>query len=134
MPISLIIDSTLDCTVARAEGLVTYDDLVSHGEEKRARALSMDELLDARDATTNLTSQQVKMLAHRTEMLLRDGRFGVLAVVATSRVAFGMARMYQILCDQLPTRIEVFRTIHEARAWLNEVKSSRGSPSFPSRR
>ena len=125
MPISLIIDSTLDCTVARADGLVTYADLVSHGEEKRARALSIDELLDARDATTNLTSQQVRMLAHRTEMLLRDGRFGVLAVVATSRVTFGMARMYQILCDRLPTRIGVFHTIREAHSWLNEAKHAR---------
>ena len=84
----------------------------------------MDELLDARGATTNLTSQQVMMLAHRTEMLLRDGRFGVLAVVATARVTFGMARMYQILCDRLPTRIGVFRSIHEAHTWLSEVKHS----------
>ena len=65
------------------------------------------------------------MLAHRTEMLLRDGRFGVLAVVATSRVTFGMARMYQILCDRLPTRIGVFRTIHEAHSWLDEAKHAR---------
>lgn len=129
MPISLIADATLDCTVARAEGVVTFDDLVRHGEEKRARALSLDELLDARGATTNITTQQVRTLVHRTAMLHREGRFGVLAVVATSRLTFGMARMYQILCDGLPTRIGVFRSLDEARTWLHTVRHITRDPS-----
>jgi len=40
------------------------------------------------------------------------------AVVVTSDVLFGMARMYQILRDEPTDELEIFRTLDDAIRWL----------------
>jgi hypothetical protein len=40
------------------------------------------------------------------------------AVVITSDVVFGMARMYQILSDDSPDELLIFRKIDDALRWL----------------
>jgi hypothetical protein len=40
------------------------------------------------------------------------------AVVVSSDLAFGMARMYQIRRSSAPDEVEVFRDVNEARRWL----------------
>jgi hypothetical protein len=67
----------------------------------------------------------VRGLVARTHALVRKGRFGALAIVTDNDVAFGMARMYQLLCEMsLPVRIEVFRDLEPALAWLRAVGST----------
>jgi hypothetical protein len=39
--------------------------------------------------------------------------------VASEDVVFGMARMYQMTTVESDSRVGVFRTIEEARAWLD---------------
>jgi hypothetical protein len=41
-----------------------------------------------------------------------------MAIVAADPVAFGMARMYQIVTDSRNERVEVFRDAASAEAWL----------------
>ena len=41
-----------------------------------------------------------------------------LAIVVAQTVAYGMARMYQILSEDHDPNVAVFRDIDEARAWL----------------
>ena len=67
-------------------------------------------MIDARGVTTDITASQVRSLVAQTDALLRQGRFGALAIVTDSDFAFGMARMYQILAEPLPVQIGVFRT------------------------
>jgi hypothetical protein len=43
------------------------------------------------------------------------------AVVVTSDVVFGMARMYQILRDESPDALEIFRKMDGALQWLGIV-------------
>jgi len=76
-------------------------------------------VIDARGATTDITTSQVRLLVARTDTLLRQGQLGALAIVTDSEVTFGMARMYQILSEPLPVQIGVFRTLGEATAWLS---------------
>jgi hypothetical protein len=98
---------------------VTYDELRAHLEqEERDGALGLTEVIDARGATTNLTGDEVRALVARTDALVRRGRFGAVAIVTDNDFAFGMARMYQILCDRLPIRIGVFRQLDAALEWL----------------
>ena len=107
-----------------AAGVVTYEEIVQHlAEEERDDALGLAEVIDARGATTDLTPEQVRSLVTLTDALVRNGRFGALALVTDNDVAFGMARMYEILADGLPVQIGVFRDLGDALAWLDAVSS-----------
>ena len=129
MPVTYEIDVRHRVVRARAAGVVTYAELVQHlSEEECDDALGLAEVMDARGATTDLTSAQVRSLVTLTEALARKARFGALALVTDNDVAFGMARMYQILTDVLPVEIGVFRELGDALAWLDAVSpgESRG--------
>ena len=116
------LDRARRTVLTMASGLVTYDDLARHlAEEQRDDALGFAEVFDGRSATTDITPEQVRALVARTDSLLRQGRLGALAIVTDSDLAFGMARMYQILAEPLPVQIGVFRTLDEATAWLSAL-------------
>ena len=125
MPVTYEIDPSRDLVRTLATGVVTYPDLEQHlAKEERDDAVGLAEVMDARGATTDLTTDQVRDLVARTHALVRKGRFGALAIVTDNDVAFGMARMYQLLCETtLPVRIEVFRDLEPALAWLRTARS-----------
>lgn len=121
MPITHKLNKLQRVLETRAAGVVSAEDLARHLEmEERDGLLAVDELFDARGATTNLTSDQVRTFVRRTEDLARSGRFGALAFVTDDKVAFGMARMYQLLCDDKPVSIGVFHDVDSATRWLAE--------------
>ena len=122
MPVTFEIDPVRRIVWTVASGCVTYDELARHlAAEEREDALGLGEMFDGRGATTDVTPEQVRALVTRTDALVRQGRFGALAIVTDSDFAYGMARMYQILADPLPVRIGVFRTLDEATAWLSSA-------------
>jgi 2-hydroxychromene-2-carboxylate isomerase len=126
MPVTYEIDSSRQLVRTLASGLVTYRELERHvAEEEHDDAIGLAEVFDARGARTDLTSAQVRGLVVRTDALVRKGRFGALAIVTDNDVAFGMARMYQLLCEaSVAVRIEVFRDLEPALAWLRAVSST----------
>ena len=127
MPVTYEIDSSRHLVRTLASDLVTYRELERHlaEEEHDDDAVGLAEVIDARGATTDLTTEQVRRLVARTDALVRKGHFGALAIVTDNDVAFGMARMYQLLCEMsLPVRIEVFRELEPALAWLRTVSST----------
>jgi len=70
-----------------ASGVVTCPEVVHHlVEEERDDALGLAEVIDARAATTNLTSDEVRSLVALTDTLLRKGRFGALALVTENDI------------------------------------------------
>ena len=124
MPLASEMDPARRWLRTMATGIVTYDELRAHVEqEERDGALGLTEVIDARGATTNLTGDEVRALVARTDTLVRRGRFGALAIVTDNDVAFGMARMYQILCERLPIQIGVFRQLDPALVWLDGAGS-----------
>jgi hypothetical protein len=125
MPVTYEIDTPRHLIRASAAGVVTYEELERHlAQEEHDDALGFREVIDARGATTDLTSTQVRALVARTDALVRKGRFGALAIVTDNDVAFGMARMYQILCEGLAVPIGVFRGLEPAMKWLRGAVSS----------
>jgi hypothetical protein len=126
MPVTYEIDSSRHLVRTLASGLVTYRELERHvAEEEHDDAIGLAEVIDARGATTDLTSDQVRGLVARTDALVRKGHFGALAIVTDSDVVFGMARMYELLCEiSLPVQIHVFRDLEPALAWLCAVSST----------
>ena len=122
MPIQYVIDRTHQRILTRAEGLVTFEDLSQHLDaEERDRGLELPELFDARGATTNVTTQQVRRLVYRAAATLRSISLGPTAIVATDDLVFGTARMYAILTEDAGARVEVFRDVESANRWLQEV-------------
>ena len=122
MPIRYVIDRIHQRMLTHAEGVVTFQDISEHLDaEERERALGLPELFDARGATTNMTAAEVRTLVQRAADTCRRIPLGPTAIVATDDVAFGMARMYAILTEELGVRVEVFRDVESANRWLQEV-------------
>jgi hypothetical protein len=113
--------------LTRAEGLLTFADLVAHVDaERRDRSPSYQELFDATGATTDLTAEQVQAMVLRAYQMFQKEPIGETAIVATEPVVFGLARMYAIQCEQLGPPVEVFRTVAEAEQWLDSRASATG--------
>ncbi len=122
MPISYEIDTRLGLIRTTAMGVLTDADLVAH---KRALASDprikpgMRELSDVRgveqlEVTLAGIGTFVSMDAEPAAMP-DDYR---LAIVASTDVVFGMARLYQQRTDEELKRVGIFRTMEEAAAWL----------------
>ena len=120
MPITYVIDRIQQRMTTHADGLVTFDDINRHLDaEEHERALGLPELFDARGATTNITADQVRRLVRRAADTARKAPLGPTAIVADNDVAFGMARMYSILMEDVAGSVSVFRDLGSARRWLD---------------
>ena len=121
MPIHYSVDPTTGWMTTRADGIVTFHDVNAHLDvEQRNRDLHRPELLDARSATTDLTTEQVRRLVQRAANMLRDVDLGATPIVTTHDVVFGMARMYCILAEGVGVNAEAFRDISTAARWLED--------------
>jgi hypothetical protein len=100
---------------------VTFEDINAHLDlEERNGDLNRPELIDARHATTDITAEQVRHLAHRAAGMLSRVRLGPSALVTNNDVVFGMARMYSIFAEGAGAVVEVFRDIDAASRWLGQ--------------
>ena len=121
MPIHYSVDPITGWMTTRADGIVTFHDVNAHLDvEQRNRDLHRPELIDARGATTDLSTEQVRRLVQRAANMLRDVDLGATAIVTTHDVVFGMARMYSILAEGVGVNVEVFRDISTATRWLED--------------
>jgi hypothetical protein len=66
-----------------------------------------------------------RQVAQHVDPRLGEGK---LAIVAPTDVLFGMARMYEILRDDSPIEVRVFRERDEAESWLGLTEQG-ASPS-----
>jgi hypothetical protein len=126
MPIRYSTDPVNRRLVTRADGVVTFAEINAHLDvEQRNRDLDRPELIDARGATTDLTTQQVRQLVQRAANMLRLVELGPTAIVTTDDALNGMARMYSILAEGVGAVSEVFSDVESATRWLNRVSAER---------
>jgi hypothetical protein len=119
MPIHYFRDQADNSLITTAEGAVTFEDINAHLDlEERNGDLNRPELIDARNASTNITAEQVRHLAHRAAAMLSRVRLGPSALVTNDDVVFGMARMYSVFAEGAGAVVEVFRDIDAATRWL----------------
>ena len=122
MPMTYRIDSRRRLVLTHATGVLTDDDVIAHKErllrDPEFRS-DMAELSDVRaiERLAVTATGVAAMVAHDTNHA-GAWRGHRLALVVTSDVAFGMARMYQSLGDDGQGSVGVFRTMEEAEAWL----------------
>jgi hypothetical protein len=134
MPITHVIDRFRQRMWTKADGFVTLTDIMAHLDaEARDRGIDLPELIDASNATTNLTPHDVRLLVHRVRDMVRAQPFGPTALVSTDDMAFGMARMFSILVEPARVVLEVFRDVARAEAWLDQASGplKGGSPVRP---
>jgi len=121
MPASVKVDPSKKLFIIRMEGKITADDL-----KKLARNLknhpqfnpTFDRLIDlSAIEKMEISSEVVRQLAVSSETTFDDSSRR--AIVASSDFMYGISRMYQTITNRLK-QTRVFRTIEEARQWLEE--------------
>jgi len=121
MPIRYEFDHVHGRLITRADGVLTFHDINAHLDvEQRNRDLELPELFDARSATADLTTDQVRRLVDRAANMLRFVTPGATAVVTTNPTLYGMARMYARLAERSGIFAAVFRDVRAASRWLSE--------------
>jgi hypothetical protein len=123
MPISYRIDPERSLILSTASGVVTDEHVLAHKKALNADPdydASMKELTDLRAVTElDVTTQGIAAMAsYDHDNPNTEGRHR-LALVASESLVFGMARMYQMTTVESDSRVGVFRTMEDARAWLD---------------
>jgi hypothetical protein len=120
VPIQFRYDADLKILFTTAEGRVTFAEIQAHlDEETRAGHLASRELFDASMASTDINSDEVRLIAHRLKSMTRKYSLGPTAVVTVKDYAFGMTQMLAIISELYDgPRVAAFRTFDEAMNWL----------------
>jgi hypothetical protein len=126
MPIEYSIEPAGGRMLTRADGLVTFHDINAHLDvEQRNRDVHRAELIDAREAVTDLTADQIRFLVQRAADMIKTVDVGPTAIVTTNDLVFGLARMYALLAERVGVNAEVFRDMQSATEWLGGFEAWR---------
>ena len=98
MPIRYSVDRLHGRLLTHADGILTFHDINAHLDlEQRDRHLDRPELVDARGAKADLTTEQIRRLVQRAANMLRVVDLEPTAIATNDDVVFGMALMYSLL-------------------------------------
>lgn len=117
--------------VVTASGIATAEDLAplhaAIADERwrpPMRVLLDYRLVDMGQMSPDEVERRVDLLVQNAD---RIGRCHT-AVVVTTSADFGMVRMQQALSERrVPYKLEVFRTIDDARNWLREIAAEKAT-------
>jgi hypothetical protein len=124
MPIEYAVDDERRQILVRETEPVELADVIQLLDRQAADGRwNYSSLTDLRGISWIPTAQDMRRAVDSLAMLSRQhGRRGPVAFVATEPAMFGMFRMYATLAEAVPARIEVFRNVDTAKAWLNCVQ------------
>ena len=112
------INADLRVIFSTASGVLTDADLLEHQAKLLADSCfdrSFNQLWDLTEVSqVEVSSQALRTLARSRSFEASARR----AVVAGDDLVFGMGRMFQMLHDEAPEEMQVFRSLDEARQWL----------------
>jgi hypothetical protein len=118
MPVHYLIDVDRHLVRTSITGILTPEDLVTHIAELRADPSfnpQFSEIVDASQVEdVPLGYEDLKRLTPMDPFSTSSRRA---FVIPTRNVAFGVARMYQLLQNEDP-RIRIFQTEEDAARWL----------------
>ena len=121
MPHSAQFLDNLGLVVFRFWGDVEYDEIRNAFDEAvnlPGFRPNLKAIVDARDATTQMTGSDVQKLAsyaQKTDPLWGESKW---AILASSDLVFGLSRMYSALTSEYEVKTLVFRTLENASDWL----------------
>jgi len=118
MPGAYTINLALSLVLSRGWGVVTDRELLAHVRALTANprfAPHFHQLADLRDVTDfEVTASTIREMAKLNPF----GAGARRALVITSDEVFGMVRMYQLLTDESPDELKIFRKMDDALRWL----------------
>jgi hypothetical protein len=120
MPISYTVDPSRGRVLTIVQGKLTGDEILSHLEDVLYdQSLRLPELIDLRQvAPPFMTADEIRRVAEAVHETLGYEPHAPRALVASSDVVFGLARMFAtLMSDVLPMR--VFRDEASAEMWLS---------------
>jgi len=115
-------------SVTTVELLKSFASILAHPDYRPG----MKSLTDMREVAHFATSGDIRQIVHFMEGCQDQISGGRAALVVSTDVSFGMARMLQIMSQHLPIEICVFRDLEEACTWLDiQAPENLGSPFTP---
>ena len=121
MAVAYRVIEALNAVVVTCTGTVTDDEFLAHRSEldadPRARPGYLL-LVDLRPAEAIEISAAAFRQDADADVSSPQRRGARVAIVAPKTAAFGLARMFEILHDEGPQEVMVFRTMPEAEEWL----------------
>lgn len=120
MPFTYAVDAATDTVRTTAHGLIRFDDLAAHLHALVDAGVGrIPQLIDARDAQHDLSVTDIRRLVELVSHLQAAHGFRHrTALVVSTPVDFGMARMYGALAQKVDPDFAVFRDLGEAEGWL----------------
>lgn len=118
MAITFQFDRNAGILRTKAEGVVNYEELYNHLiEERQAMGLSWPEIVDARNASFEVTDGEARSLMWLLRSWSEMNDMGPTAVIVGNPEAWGVIRMMGAIAgDSMPTA--PFWTNDEAEAWI----------------
>lgn len=121
MPIEHHFDQCNRILVVRRWGHIT-----THDEERACAEREADPqispgipvLVDCREVEPPDSTETVRYVADCVMRLASRSACGPVAIVVSTDVEYGMARMYMAYTDNVHPNTQVFRSIESARKWL----------------
>jgi hypothetical protein len=121
MPFHVATDETRRRIHVATIDSLTAEDIAAilqlRGGDRRSYSLLFDFSSGTRPASSG---DELRGIAARlTALVQREGPRGPTAIVAHDEASFGMARMYETLCDLAGIQnVRVFRTVVDAEDWI----------------
>jgi hypothetical protein len=104
-------------------GPLALPQLILHLQAReRAGLLANPQVVDARDATLELSTADVRKLAALAREVRRRTAVGPTALVASRDLSYGIGRMYAGFDASDSAGFAVFRSMEEAERWLKELQ------------
>ena len=127
MPISYLFKE--DLLLFKARGEVAVDDFYTAWNkitEDPSLHLPIDTLIDLRDAQVDVPGQEIEGIVYR---LKQDRLFNKMVFVADrGSFTYAMGRMFCINAEYFGCCSEIFHSMADAMAWLNEESIDGGIP------
>ena len=124
MPISFRYDSDRDLILSTFSGFVSQQDLLGFIDSVHANEhfrTTANELIVTENTTgTDMDADLLLLITQRSQELSQKIPDKKIALVPTSELDFGFARMYKTMAEKTLWQIEIFRDRDEALVWLQE--------------
>jgi hypothetical protein len=116
------IDHDNGAMYATADGLITLSDIREHlFKERRENGLTYAELIDARTASPDFSSRDVREIASLLTVFAKEHVLGPTAVVVSTDVGFRVVRIIENLVESI-CAVRPFLDVDAALEWLRKTR------------